>query len=77
VNGGETSTSKLAVLVTLFPWSLPRIVGITGDSVHPNVQDLDAQLGTDTWITEIRGYLKDSILPDEHASIEQIIRMAK
>jgi hypothetical protein len=74
---GETSTSKLAVPVTLFPWSLPRVVGITGDSVHPNVQDLDAQLGTDTWITEIRGYLKDNILPDEHASTEQIIRMAK
>jgi hypothetical protein len=30
--GGETSTSKLAVLA---PWSPPRVIGITGDSVHP------------------------------------------
>jgi hypothetical protein len=30
--GGETSTSKLAVLL---PWSPPRVLGVTGDSVHP------------------------------------------
>jgi hypothetical protein len=29
--GGETSTSKLAVLV---PWSPPRVIGVTGNSVH-------------------------------------------
>jgi hypothetical protein len=33
--GGETSTSKLAVLAALVPWSLPRVLGVTGDSVHP------------------------------------------
>jgi hypothetical protein len=27
--GGETSTSKLAVLAVLLPWSPPRIIGVT------------------------------------------------
>jgi hypothetical protein len=40
--GGETSTSKLAVPAVLFSWSLPRIVGVTGDSVDPDVQDPNA-----------------------------------
>jgi hypothetical protein len=51
--GGETSTSKLAVPVALIPWSLPRIIGIMGDSVHPGTQDLEAQDGPDIWITKI------------------------
>jgi hypothetical protein len=33
--GGKTSTSKLAVPTVLIPWSLPMIVGVMGDSVHP------------------------------------------
>jgi ribonuclease HI len=37
--GGETSTSKLAVLIS---WSLLRIIGVTGGSVHRRVQDLEA-----------------------------------
>jgi hypothetical protein len=75
--GGETSTSKLAVPVTLFIWSPPSIVGVTGNSVNPDAQDPDAQVSLDTWITEIRGYLKDNILPDEHASAEWIVHVAK
>jgi hypothetical protein len=39
---GETSTSKLAVPVVLLPWSPLRVLGITGDSMHPNVQDPEA-----------------------------------
>jgi hypothetical protein len=69
-SGCETSTSKLVVPVSLFSWSPPRILGITGDSVHPSVQDLCAKAGPDAWITEIRDYLKDNILPDEHIFIE-------
>jgi hypothetical protein len=42
--GGEASTSKLAVPTVLVPWSLPRIVGATGDSVHPSAQDAEAQV---------------------------------
>jgi ribonuclease HI len=52
--GGETSTSKLAVPVVLLPWSPPRVLGITRDSVHPGVQDAEAQAGPNTWIMEIR-----------------------
>jgi hypothetical protein len=33
--GGETSTSKLAVPVVLIPWSPSRIVGITGTPCTP------------------------------------------
>jgi ribonuclease HI len=51
--GGETNTSKLAVPTVLLPWSPPRVVGVTGDSVHPSAQDPEAQAGPDTWITEI------------------------
>jgi hypothetical protein len=54
--------------MALFSWNLPRILGITGDSVNPNAQDLDAQDSPDAWITEIWDYLKDNILPDEHVS---------
>jgi hypothetical protein len=53
------------------------IVGITEDSVHPSAQDLEAQVGLDTWITEIRTYLKDNILPNDSASIDWISRLAK
>jgi hypothetical protein len=75
--GGETSTLKLVVSAALIPWSPPRIVGITGNSVHPGVQDLEAQVGPDTWITQIRTYLKDNILPDDSASADRITRLAK
>jgi hypothetical protein len=72
--GGETSTSKLAVLPT---WSPPRVVGIAGNSMHPGAQDPEAQAGPDTWITEIWTYLKDNILPDDMAFADRITRLAK
>jgi hypothetical protein len=72
--GGETSTSKLAVLV---PWSPPRIVGVMGFSVHLSAQDLKAQASPDTWITEIQTYLKDNILSDDMTSADRIARLAK
>jgi hypothetical protein len=65
------------VPVALFSWSPPKILGIMGDSVHPDTQDLDALVGTDAWITEIRDYMKDNILPDEHVSAERILPVAK
>jgi hypothetical protein len=60
--GGDTSTSKPVVSVVLIPWSVPRIVGIMRDTVYSSAQDPDAQVGPDTWITEIQTYLKDNIL---------------
>jgi hypothetical protein len=75
--GGVSSTSKLAVPTVLVPWSPPRIVGPTRGFVYPDVQDPEAQAGSDTWITEIRTYLKDNILPDDMASTDRIARLAK
>jgi hypothetical protein len=75
--GGETSTSKLAVPAVLVPWSPTRVVGITGDFMHPGAQDPKAQAGLDTWITKIRTYLKDNILPDDMASTDRIACLAK
>jgi hypothetical protein len=74
---GETSTSKLAVPAVLLPWSPPRVLGVTGDSVHPGAQDPEAQAGPDTWIMEIWTYMKDNILPDDIASADQIACLAK
>jgi hypothetical protein len=75
--GDETSTSKMVVLTVLVPWSPPRVVGIMGDSVPPSAQDPEAQADPDTWITEIRTYLRDNILPDDMASADWIARLAK
>jgi hypothetical protein len=63
--------------VALISWSPQRNIGITGDFVHCNAQDSEAQVGPDTWITEIQTYLKDNILPDDHASTEWIVHVAK
>jgi hypothetical protein len=46
-------------------------------TMHPGAQDLDAHIGPDAWIMEIQDYLKDNIIPDEHASVERIVRVAK
>jgi hypothetical protein len=45
--------------------------------MHPGAQDLEPQVGSDTWITEIQTYLKDNILPDDSASADQIAHVAK
>jgi hypothetical protein len=75
--GADTSTSKLVVPAALLPWSLPRVVGVTRDSVYPGAQDPEAQAGPDTWITEIWTYLKDSILPNDITFADRIARLAK
>jgi hypothetical protein len=36
-----------------------------------------AQSGPDAWIPEIRDYLKENILPEDHVSAERIVRLAK
>jgi hypothetical protein len=70
-------TLKLAVPVALIAWSPQRIIGVTEDSVHPSAQDPEAQVGPDVCITKIRTYLMDNILPEDHASADQITRLAK
>jgi hypothetical protein len=59
------------------PQRPPWVLGVMGDSVHPGAQDPEAQAGPDTWITEIRTYLKDNILPDDMASANRIAHLAK
>jgi hypothetical protein len=53
------------------------VVGVTGDSVLPSVQNPEAQVGPDTWITEIQTYLKDNNLPNDMAFANRIARLAK
>jgi len=36
-----------------------------------------AQGSPDAWISEIRDYLKDNILPEDHVFAERIVRLAK
>jgi hypothetical protein len=36
-----------------------------------------SQSGPDAWISEIRDYLKEKILPKDHVSAERIVRLAK
>jgi ribonuclease HI len=74
--GGQTSTSKLVVPMVLHPWRPSRIVGTDGPST-PSVPHPTSQGSPDAWISEIRDYLKDEILPDEHVSAERIVRLAK
>jgi hypothetical protein len=74
---GEASTSKLAFSAALIPWSPSRIIGVMGYFVHPSAQDPEAQLGPDTWITKIQTDMKESILPNDHASANRIVHVAK
>jgi hypothetical protein len=52
----------------------PRLRGRLCASWRANPE---AQAGPDTWITEIRTYLKDNILPDDMAFADRIARLAK
>jgi hypothetical protein len=73
--GGETSTLKLAVLVT--SQNPPKTVCATGGPASPLASQPISQSGPDAWISEIRDYLKDNILPEDHVSAERIVRFAK
>jgi hypothetical protein len=73
--GGETSTSKLAVLVV--SQNPPKAVCAIGDPASPLAPQPMSQSGPDAWISEIRDYLKENILPEDHVSAERIVRLAK
>ena len=53
------------------------ICAAEGSGAPPSTQGHPAQDCSDAWIAEIRDYLKDNILPEEHASAERIVRLAK
>ena len=75
--GGETSTSKLAVSVAFHLQNPPRIVCATEGPANLLAPQPVAQSGPDAWISEIRDYLKENILPEDHVSAERIVRLAK
>jgi ribonuclease HI/transposase InsO family protein len=75
--GGRTSTSKLAVLAALHPWSPPRVMCSlegTEDLREPRPNSWE---GPNAWISKVRDYLKDNFLPEDQTSVERIVRMAK
>jgi hypothetical protein len=75
--GGETSTSKLAVPVASHLQNPPKTVCAMGDPASPLAPQPISQSGLDAWISEIRDYLKENILPEDHVSAERIVRLAK
>jgi hypothetical protein len=75
VEGGETGTSKSAVPVA--SQNPPKVVCALGDSADPLVPQPITQSGPDAWISKIRDYLKENILPEDHVSTERIVRLAK
>jgi hypothetical protein len=75
--GGETSTSKLAVSVALHLQHQPKTMCAIGGPTYPLAPQPVSQSGPDAWIFEIRDYLKENILPEDHVSAERIVRLAK
>jgi hypothetical protein len=75
--GDKTSTSKLAVPVVFHPQDPPRTVCTTEGPANLLAPQPVSQSGPDAWISEIRDYLKENILPEDHVSAERIVRLAK
>jgi hypothetical protein len=75
--GDETSTSKLAVPVAYHLQNPPKIVCATQGPANLLAPQLVSQSGPDAWISEIRDYLKENILPEDHVYAERIVRLAK
>jgi hypothetical protein len=75
--GGETSTSKLLVPVVFHPQDPPRLVCATAGPTNLVAPQPVSQSGPDAWISEIRDYLKENILPEDHVAAERIVRLAK
>jgi ribonuclease HI len=75
--GGETSTSKIAVSVAFHLQNPPKIVCATEGPSNLLAPQPVAQSGPDAWISEIRDYLKENILPEDHVSAERIVQLAK
>jgi hypothetical protein len=55
----------------------PKVVCALGGFTSPLAPQPTTQSGPDAWISEIRDYLKDNILPKDHVSAERIVRLAK
>jgi hypothetical protein len=68
---------KLAVPVAYYQQNPPKIVCAIGGPTYPLAPQPVSQSGPDAWISEIRDYLKENILPEDHVSVERIVRLAK
>ena len=75
--GNQASTSKLAVPAAYHLWCPLWAVSSVEDPGDLVESPPPAQGSPDAWISEIRDYLKDNILPEEHVSAECILRLAK
>jgi hypothetical protein len=75
--GGESSTSKLAVPVVYHLQNPPKTVCSIGGPAYPLAPQPVSQSGLDAWISEIWDYLKDNILPEDHVFAERIVQLAK
>jgi hypothetical protein len=54
-----------------------KTVCATGGPASPLAPQLVSQSGLDAWISKIRDYLKENILPEDHVSVERIVWLAK
>jgi hypothetical protein len=75
--GGETSTSKLAVPVVFHLQNPPRIMCAIEGPANLLAPQPVAQSGPYAWISKIWDYLKENILPEDHVSVERIVRLGK
>jgi hypothetical protein len=75
--GGETSTSKLAVPVAYHLQNPPKTVCATASLANLVAPQPMSQSGPDAWISEIRDYLKENIFPKDHVSAKRIVWLAK
>jgi hypothetical protein len=75
--GDETSTSKLEVPVAYHIPNPPKILCDTQGPANLLAPQPVSQSGPDAWISEIRDYLKENILPEDHVSAGCIVRLAK
>jgi hypothetical protein len=68
---------KLAVPAALHPWSPPRVVCTLEGPEDLGEPHPVSQEGPDAWISKVQDYLKDNFLPEDQASAERIVWMAK
>ena len=74
--GDHASTLKLAGTAAYHPCGPPRVVCTIEDPGSLVELCPPSQEGPDAWISEIRAYLKDNILPEDPISAERIVRLA-
>ena len=71
--GDQASTSKLAVPAAYHLWCPLWAMSSVEDPRDLVESPPPAQGSPDAWISDIRGYLKDNILPDDDVSAERIV----